>query len=286
MDNNGTINWSASEAGQQLQEKLNSERTLRSLDHLLDRIDTLEKAVERLTDVMEQGPGLVSMGVDMADEAYKEAQARGVQIEQRLAAALHLAEKLTAPEMVEKLEQVFDFVHQAPGLVSMTMDMADETYKRAADNGVVVEERLAAALQIAEKLTQPQMVAQLNGLMDTANQLPGLIAMFVDMLDEGYQRAADNGVDLGALSQQGVAAMQQASEIMNSEEFKALQNSGVLSPATLGVIAKTGEALVESQQQPVKKMGLFGLMGALNDKDRQKALGFLMNFTKSFGQKL
>ncbi len=286
MDNNGTINWSASEAGQQLQEKLNSERTLRSLDHLLDRIDTLEKAVERLTDVMEQGPGLVSMGVDMADEAYKEAQARGVQIEQRLAAALHLAEKLTAPEMVEKLEQVFDFVHQAPGLVSMTMDMADETYKRAADNGVVVEERLAAALQIAEKLTQPQMVEQLNGLMDTANQLPGLIAMFVDMLDEGYQRAADSGVDLGALSQQGVAAMQQASEIMNSEEFKALQNSGVLSPATLGVIAKTGEALVESQQQPVKKMGLFGLMGALNDKDRQKALGFLMNFTKSFGQKL
>lgn len=253
MSTNGTINWSASEAGQHLYDRLNSEKTIRSLDHLLDRIDTLEKAVEKLTGLMEHGPGLVAMTADMVDETYKQAQANGVQIEERLNAALQVADRLTQPQMVEQLNGLMDTAQQLPGLVAMAGDMADETYRNAQSNGIQIEERLTAALQIAGRLTEPQMVDQLNGLLDTAQQLPGLIAMTVDMVDEGYQGAADNGLDIAALSELG---------------------------------SKTAQALAESKDQPIKKVGTFGLLKALSDPDRQKALGFLMNFTKALGKKL
>ena len=126
-DHNG---WTTTEAGKHLQSRLNEERTVAAIDRLLDRIETLESAVEKLTIAMERGPGMISMVADMADEQYRKAAQNGVDIEQRLANALTIAEKLTAPEMVEKLNSLLKFTEQAPGLISMTMDMADEGYRR------------------------------------------------------------------------------------------------------------------------------------------------------------
>ena len=38
------------------------------------------------------------------------------------------------------------------------------------------------------------------------------------------------------------------------------------------------------QEPPAKVGGVFGLLRALNDPDRQKALGFLMNLLKHLGK--
>jgi hypothetical protein len=344
MDTNGTAHWVDTEAGQQLQARLTSEKTLKALDHLLARIDTLENAVERLTTVMEQGPGLVSMAADTVDETIRDAASKGIDIEQRLGNALHLAEKLTAPEMVqrvdnfiemteqlpgltsmavdvvdetvrqasqsgvdieqrlgaalqiaekltapamvEKLNQVFELTDQLPGLSSMAVDIVDETYRQAAARGINIEDRAKALLHITERLTQPRQMEQLNALLDLSDQLPGLIAMGVDVFDDTYRSAAARGLDLETLSAQGVTVLKQLSTILGSDEFKSLLQSGLLSPSTVGVVAKAGDALVESRNMPTKKMGMFGLLGALNDSDRQRALGFLMNFAKQFGQQL
>ena len=286
MEGNGKTNWMETEAGHQLQERLNSERTLRALDHLLERIDTLEQAVDRLSVLMNQGPGLVSMATDMVDETVKKARSNGVDLDQRLSNAIHMAEKLTAPETVEKVDKLLETAEQVPMLLSIAADSVDEEIRKASDRGVSVDKRLGTALRMAEKITDPAMEGRLNQLIDISNQMPGLVAMTIDILDEGYRKAVREGLDLETLTKQGTFALKQLSTVLASTEFEALMSSGILSPSTLGVVAQAGEALTESQSETPKKVGLFGTMGALRDPDRKRALGFIMTFMKNFGKKL
>jgi uncharacterized protein YjgD (DUF1641 family) len=197
MSKNGTVGtWQDTPVGQQIQNHLAEERTLIAIDKLLTRLDTIEQAVDNLATMMQQGPGMVAMLADTADEMYRTADAQGVNVEERLQNALLLAEKLTAPAMVEKLD----------------------------------------------------------GLLSLSDQLPGLVAMTMDTVDEGMRNAIANGIDPQALANWA---------------------------------GQAGQALCEAQAEPPAKVGgIFGLLRALNDKDRQKALGFLMNFLKHLGSKL
>lgn len=252
---NSSLNhWSDSEAGQQVMSRLSSEDTLRSIDHLLAKINTLEKAVDHLATIMQQGPGLIAMTGDMVDETYRQADANGVSIDQRLKNALHIAEKLTAPEMVDKLDNLMTFTNQLPGLMAMQADIVDEAYRKADARGVSIDQRLGNALEIAEKLTAPEMVEKLNGLMELSNQLPGIAAMTIDMVDEGMKKAVANGFDPKVLADTASAAN------------TALTNAKAEAPAKVG--------------------GPFGLIRALRDPDRQRGLGFLLNFLKHFGKNI
>lgn len=255
MDNNGTTTaWTATKAGQNLQKRLTNEHTLNSLDGLLAKIDSLEKAVSNLTTIMQQGPGMVAMVTDMADEAYRKADASGISIDTRFGNALTIAEKLTAPAMVEKLDGLMTLVDQAPGLVAMTVDMADEAYRKADASGVSIDARLGNALVLAEKLTAPAMVEKLDGLMTLADQAPGLVAMTVDIFDEGMK------------------------EVMKKDfDFKSI----------LELADESNRALIAAKAEPPAKVGgIFGLLRLIKDKDRQKGLGFLMNFLKHLGRNI
>lgn len=253
MNNNGTDHgWAATVPGQHIQQQLQQERTLEALNKILQRVETLENAVERLAQVMEQGPGMVSMMADMADETYQQAAARGVDVQERLGVALQLAEKLTAPQMVEQLNGLLSLADQAPGLTAMMADMVDEGYRQAAHRGIDLNERLSLSLQAAERLTSPAMLNSLNQLISLSEQAPGLVAMTMDIVDSEYSKLAQQ-VDIAALTQLGGALTAAATEAANA---------------------------------PTQKMGLFGLMKALGDPDRQKALGFLMNLTKALGRQL
>lgn len=196
-NNNSVITLRAdSEAGKNLQKRLLDEQTLTAIDRLLFRIDTLEKAVESLTLIMQQGPGMVAMAGDMVDEAYRQADANGISVDTRLKNALVIAEKLTTSEMTKKLEDAISFT----------------------------------------------------------NQLPGLMAMTVDMIDESMKEAVTSGFD----------------------------------PKVLADTAKTANiALTNAKAEPPAKVGgLFGIFKLLRDPDRQKGLGFFMNFLKHFGRNI
>ena len=196
MSTNNTKAWLETQAGQQLQATLSNEEVTASLTRIVKRMDTLEEAVNRLADLLEQGPGIVSMVTDIADEGVRNASQQGIDIEDRLSNALVLAEKLTSPAMVEKLSGFIEMSDQLPGITSMVADMVDEGYKHAANNGVDIESRLSNALVLAEKLTAPEMVAKLSGIIEMSEQLPGIMSMLTDMVDEGYKTAANNGVDV------------------------------------------------------------------------------------------
>ncbi len=220
--------WRDTPSGKALQERLTSEDTLSTLNRLLDRLDNIEATIERLEQTVQRIPGMLAMAGDMADEAYVKAQHNGVEIEDRLKTATHIAERLTAPAMTERLDQLITF----------------------------------------------------------SEQLPGLMAMSVDVLDAGYRSACQKGIDIETLSKQGLYVLKQLTELLQSKEFQALMKSGVLEPETLKIISHAGDAMVESQQQNSKPVGLFGLFREMRDPDTKRALGFLMEFAKRFGQQL
>ena len=194
--NGQTLSWAQTDAGKRVQAQLADERTLIAIERLLGRMETLEKAVENLAGLAAQGPGMMAMLGDMADEAYREADEQGVNLEERLRVAYQMAEKLTHPSMLEKVDQV---------------------------------------LQLSD-------------------QLPGLVAMTIDSVDEGMQRAVDNGFDPKTL---------------------------------LEVASATNTALTKANAEPPTPVGgIFSLLRALKDPDRQKAMGFLMSFLQHFGRQL
>ena len=260
-----------------LQLRLNDPQTTHALNRLLDRIDSLEATVGRLADVVEQAPGFTAMLGDMADETIRRASSNGVDIEARLQTALTLAEKLTAPQTVSKIEQLLEMAEEAPGFVAMVGDMADEAQRKAAANGIDLEARLQAGLGLAEKLTHPNTVQQLNGLLEMVDTAPGFVAMLGDMADEAYRNALAKGIDLESLIAQGTNA---------ASKLSILLDSGILDEGALNVVGATGKALARASDEPIEPVGLMGMLGALRNPDTQRALGFLLNVSQKLGQEL
>ena len=161
METNGSIIWSETEAGKQIQNQLANPETLAGLSRLLNRVDELEQSVAQLSALLAQGPSMVAMATDTVDEAVR----NGIAIEEKLGNALKLADKLTAPETVAHLDKMFALLDQLPGTVGMVMDMADELATNARARGVDVNDRLSAGLAMAEKLTSPAMV-ETDGHLD------------------------------------------------------------------------------------------------------------------------
>lgn len=269
-----------------LQARLNEPATAASINRLLDRIEELEQAVTTLTNTLSQAPGLVAMAGDMMDEAYHQAAIHGIDLEKRAQVGLHLLAKLTEPRMVAQLEQLMAMAEQAPGLAAMLGDMADEAIGSAARAGVDLEERAQLGLQLLKRLTEPQMVQQLNQALDMAEQAPGLIAMMGDMADDAVRSASSAGFDLEEMLRKGAAAAQKINTLTSSPEYAALMNSGLLDAHSLGLLANLGKAISNSQSRPIQPLGPMGLFSALRDPDVQKALGFLMNLAKELGKTL
>lgn len=293
-----------------LQARLNDPDTADKLNQLLDRLDTIERAVEVLEQLNEQVPAALNIATDTIDEELTRAADRGVVLDERAREALKLAEKLTDPhtvevltqlmERIDQLEQLAALADQLPAALATTADIADETLTRAAERGVVLDERAGEALKLAEKLTEPETARALHALMDQADQLeqlamlgeqaPGFIAMIVDIVDAEYARAAEHGYDPEQTLRQAFNAMGRLGELFRSDEFQALLDSGVLDPKALRAVGSLGGALVQSQEEANRgttpQLGFFGLLGALRDPDVQHALGFIMRFAKHFGRNL
>ena len=133
----------------------------------------------------------------------------------------------------------------------MTGDIVDGTMRNAAAAGIDFEARLTNGLVLLNRLTDPGMAAQLDQLMDMAEQAPGFVAMAGDIIDDTMNSAVASGFDL----QETVA--------------------------TLGTL---GKAVADAQNQPIEPVGAFGMVKAMGDANVQRAMGMLMNIAKELGK--
>jgi hypothetical protein len=293
-----------------LRERLQDPDTRASLNHLLDRLDAIERAVDTVERLEEQLPAAFVVAADAFDEAATGAAEQGVVLDERTREALRLAERLTEPRTVDvltrlidrldRLEQLADLADRLPGAVATAADSVDDALTRAAARGVVLDERVGRGLRMLEALTEPTTAAALERVLGRADEIerltalaeqaPEALATAVDAFDAEMARLVERGHDPEQAIRQAVAAIGRLGELFRTDEFEALLDSGVLDPETLQVVGNLGSALVESQKEAERgatpRRGFFGLLGALRDPDVQRAIGFLTGFARRFGRQL
>ena len=289
---------------------------LQVLTGLAERAPQLEEALQ----VADQLPGLAAGAMDTLDGVIAGLQRSGVDLDARLRAVTALADAATKPESVaalerllsnpEALHQLADLAEQGPGLVAGTIDTLDGLMARLQASGIQLDERLGASLTVLEKATRPEALAavgkllentdQLADLADFAEQAPGIIAGTIDTLDGLAARVASRGIDLDQRLMLLVQAVESLTDpvivellqtvLCRGPELRRLTNalleSGVFDQEAVDVVGSTSHAVVATRAARPAPVGAFGALGAVFDPDVQKALGFAIQFAKTFGRRL
>jgi uncharacterized protein YjgD (DUF1641 family) len=203
-------------------------------------------------------------------------------------------------DRIESLEQAVttlaEMVQQIPGVVAMATDVVDETYRQAQRSGMDLEQRFKQGAALLGALTEPRTATILSRLiehidaveplLEIAEHMPKAIATGVDILDDTYRQATAAGIDIESMWQRGAETAAKLCAAVCSDEFDAIMASGILEPATLGVVGRAGEALTHSQRAAPQQPGWLDLLRALRDPDVRQAVAFALTFAKQFGRSL
>lgn len=136
-----------------------------ALDRLSERLSRVESRLEALHAVSEQAPALASTVVDALDGHVAALQARGIDVDERMAAGLRLLERLTEPTTLSGLEEALSMAGQAPGLVSMVADTVDGLAARIQASGIDIDARLRSTLTLGEIMTAEPTVDGLSRVL-------------------------------------------------------------------------------------------------------------------------
>jgi len=146
-----------------LQEKLNDPQVAGVLVRLLDRMDSLEKAVDALATAVQEVPVMMSVVTDAVDDAYAQAAAQGIDLDERVRDTLVLLERLTAPETAAALDKLLNNprlqrVPERMDRLLQTMDeksgpLFDELHRLGSDLRVVVQEAQGVLKALSESVS-------------------------------------------------------------------------------------------------------------------------------------
>jgi uncharacterized protein YjgD (DUF1641 family) len=125
-------------------------------------------------------------------------------------------------DRLDTIEEAMDTLQQMPDVLRTATDVVDDELTRAADRDVVLDERAREALTLAEKLTEPETVEVLSGLIDRldrleqvaalADDLPDATMVAAETIDDALTRAADRGVVVDERAREGLRLLEQMTE--------------------------------------------------------------------------
>ncbi|RCS54908.1 DUF1641 domain-containing protein [Bremerella cremea] len=222
-----------------------------------------------------------------------------------------VAERLNQPETqemlhrlldrAESLDKMLEMASEVPNLVAIATDVFDSFARQAAAEGIDLQQRAADLLSIVKQVTEPRNMQALKVLADhlpqiqqaaeMADELPNLVAIATDVIDEWAKNLKKDGVDLEQSLKNGLhAALYLGGQIQRDEldRLGYLLRSDVLSEFSVETVGLAGSALSSCRQgsceHPVpERMGLLGLLSASRDPSTQRALAFAVQFSKCFG---
>jgi uncharacterized protein YjgD (DUF1641 family) len=196
----------------------------------------------------------------------------------------------------EKLDRVVDVLDQAPDAVATVTNIADDYARRAEEQGASVDERVNALLPVLVKLTEPQVLETLNLALARADrieeairmldQLPGSVAMVVDVFDSMVAEAAERGVDLEELTESMALTAEKLLTFVQDKHFQTLLESGVLDSEAVKMVGTAGEAMAEVSREASQTSGFFDLLRASRQSDVRRSLNFAIRFGSEFGRLL
>ncbi|MEW4528126.1 DUF1641 domain-containing protein [Maioricimonas sp. JC845] len=207
-----------------------------------------------------------------------------------------------ADQLEQTLARVNDMVESVPAFTATAVDVVDDVAGRCASSGIDVDERMRLTVRLIERLTAPEVAGPLERLLSRLEQfeqasrlaedLPGLLAMAVDIFDEWVCRAADDGIDVEQAVVNGLRAALWMGQHLDQEMLEHLTvflKSDVLSEGAVEIVGDAGKALTRCHDECCREgepqeLGLLGLMRAMRDPDVRRALGFGVHFARLFGR--
>ena len=222
-----------------------------------------------------------------------------------------IADRLNDPQTSEvlhrlldhaaSLDQMLTMAGELPNLLAIAADFFDATCRKAAEDGIDIEQRATRLVNLLVQVTEPKnmraierLVSRLPKLEEGStllDELPNLLATAMDVFDEWAAAQKAQGIDLEQSVRGGLHAALYLGGKIRKEELDRigfLLKSEVLSENSVATIGMAGTALSSCRQgtceHPVaKRVGLFGLLGAIRDPNTQRALSFGLQFAKCFG---
>ncbi len=173
-----------------------------------------------------------------------------------------LIDELGKPETIDLLKRLMGKLE----LIVFAVEAVDGFLRR----GEEIMDSTRDALQDGIRLLPDE--ASVERLKTLAASAPRLLETGMRLLDDGL---------VGKLEQLSNAATQ-------------VSAAGLLEPAAVRTLATMGTTLAESfretqqkaARKQIKKVGLFDLIGVLGEPDVQRSLGFLVEFSKRYGEKI
>mgnify|MGYP001813780932 FL=1 len=226
-----------------------------------------------------------------------------------------IREQMSDPETAESLSRLIgrakDVEHlieravyannAADGLFATVADVIDEQCEKINQSGTSVDERLGSLVNLFLKVTEPETVSALSRLIDRLPQLeeasrlldevPNLLAVVTDLVDEFAANLKSQGVELEKSISQGLHALLWLGCRVSEDELERLGyllRSDVLDPNALEVVGHAATSLARCQRETCEqrtsdRIGLIGLLKALRDPNLQRTVGFGVRFAKCFG---
>jgi uncharacterized protein YjgD (DUF1641 family)/uncharacterized membrane protein len=151
---------------------VSSESELR-LQHLIEKMESIEHRLGHLSGLVEQAPGFIAMAGDTVDALVGQTRASGIDVNERLQNVVAITEALTRAETVRQLSGLLELSQQAPGLISMVADTLDSYSQQAKARGLDMERGIFQGLEAAVRLSStlsPERVRLLERLLDSLDE--------------------------------------------------------------------------------------------------------------------
>jgi len=300
------------EPSAQLLAQLNDPKTAEALSYVLKHADTLAFLLGGVDGFIQRGETIT----DNVSETLRELRPALSGHEGAIEKAMEVLPKVSPhlPELIDSLPLLVE--------VGLRLKAASQTKEFQA---LMKPGAIEQSVQLLAQMNQPKTVNALSTLLNHSE----LLAFMVESLDGFIKRGetiTDNigdslreingvtgtnalddlketaGVIMKALPHvkeslpqfvdslpQLIAAGLKVKDVVDSPEFNAFLNSGMLAPRTVEFLGQVGDAMAETSESiknNPQRVGLLGLLSAMRDPDVQLGLGFVAEFGKKIGQKL
>ena len=284
------------DASEQLRQRLNEPETAEALNDLLDNLPVVAFSVSAVDGFLRRSETIadnVATSLRDAKAAVPDGMGNaGEQLAvllQALPQLTKLIKRLAALSESPEFNSLLDLLSSPQtlnGIATLLKNIELISFLVTSINGFLergdtIADNVAAGVAELRKITPPEgldLVTLTQALPQLVQILPQLVQVLPQLIDilPKLMPVLPQLVDVGLKLQ----------PLLSSPEFDALMNSGVLSPKTVATVGQAGNTFVEtleSNRRTPHKVGLWGLLSALNDPNMQQTLGLLVDFSRRFG---
>lgn len=181
-----------------------------------------------------------------------------------------------------RLEPATNALAAAPGLLATVTDSVDERIAEPAE----LDRRLRALLPLLERVSRPETLRSLSGLVDALESAPGMFATLGDTVDDVAGALAEHGIRLDRVGDGVGAGVVRLAQILADDSFRQILDSGITDPRVLRLLGGHARAFASAAEEPPSRLGPWGLLAALRREEVQRAMGYLVQIASQVGATL